>query len=78
MHGSEVHAEFRWGNLKNTTSKTDLDGRIILKWHPRCGIGHGLDFVNAVINIWVSIKCGDVGCRDPISYSRSSLLYGVR
>jgi hypothetical protein len=40
-----VHTEFLWENLLERDHLEDLgiDGRIILKWIFKIGMGHGLD-----------------------------------
>jgi hypothetical protein len=45
MGKTEVHRGFWWGDLREGDHLGDpgVDGRIILKWNSRSGIGHGLD-----------------------------------
>jgi len=44
--GGDVHAGFRWGNLRERSHLEDssVNGTIILSWNFRVGMGgHGLD-----------------------------------
>jgi len=46
LETGEVHTGFWWGRLEGTRAlgRTGVDGRIILNWSPRSGMGrHGLD-----------------------------------